>query len=119
MYYFCLLSQYPSLCDDHSALQKPEVSQDRISLKKKPNQQPTHKERKTHPGKGELQPLLHWAVQIHRGCSRAPASLRSLLILQKRGKKDRFAVQMLSNTSNQWKKWHNEQTSMWKQFMKK
>lgn len=26
---------------------------------------------------------------------------------------------MLSNTSNQWKKWHNEQTSMWKQFVKK
>lgn len=77
------------------------------------------KKKKENPGwEGGARALLHWADPIHRGCSSGHASLRSLLILQERRKKDHFAVQMLSNTSNQWKKWHNEQTSMWKQFMK-
>lgn len=131
MCYSGSLSCHPFPFNDYSmsalciVLLKAEVSQDHVSLKKKKkkktNNQPNHRQRKkkSHAGKGELKPLLHWAVCMRLGCSSGHASLCSLLILQKRGGKDHFAVQMLSNTSNQWKKWHNEQTSMWKQFMKK
>lgn len=100
-----------------TGLLKPDLSQDHISLKKNHNKPHTKKE-KTHAGKGELKPLLHWAVGRHRLQQqfRIPPQPANFA---KEGGKDRFVVQMLSNTSNQWKKWHNEQTSMWKQFVKK
>lgn len=87
--FLVLLSWCPPLFYDYSVpavcivLLKPEISQDHISLKKKKKR----KERITQAGKGELKPLLHWAAQIHWGCSSGHASLCSLLILQKRGEK--------------------------------